>query len=99
MQALMVTDIEIADEEDAQATPTMSGGMREREATPLGKDIPILGQVKGMRYPQGLRVQVPRVKGTSPGSEYLQYPHGYGLYFFWETKHQKLNFWGIFRYF
>jgi hypothetical protein len=31
-----------ADEEDARATPTLSGGgTRDRETTPLGKDVPI----------------------------------------------------------
>ena len=32
---------------------------------------------RGMLYPQGFRVRVPTGKGTSPGSEYPQYPCGY----------------------
>ena len=51
-----------------------------------------LRQVRGTANPQGLRVRVPRVRGTSPGSEYPQYPCGYGLYFFGERKHQKTQF-------
>ena len=32
----------VADEEDARATPTLSGNRRkERESTPLGKDVPL----------------------------------------------------------
>jgi hypothetical protein len=38
-----MTDGGLADEEDARATPTLSDGrmMKDRGATPLGKDVPL----------------------------------------------------------
>jgi hypothetical protein len=37
---------------------------------------------QGYVIPQGLKVPIqaiPQIKAPSPDSEYLQYPHGYGL--------------------
>jgi hypothetical protein len=42
-----------------------------------------------MLNPQGLRVRVPWVRGTSPGPKYPQYPCGYVAEFFWDEETPK----------
>jgi hypothetical protein len=54
---------------------------------------------QGYAVPQGLRVQVPWVRSTSPGPKYLQYPCRYVAEFFWDEETPKTQFYGILHYF